>query len=147
MNPLLLLGLGLFLFARYGKAKPTGKRSEPSKTNLTPQGARVATTNVVLQGKLPCIDPKGPARLAKIKDLELQLKNVRQMLDEESSRSQPDEAYIAQLSKDAEVLIQAMTDAAVDHANKCKKYFEDFAKRSATPTQTIVTTTTSQRQV
>lgn len=146
MNPLLLLGLGLFLFARYGKKKPAGTRSEPSKTGLTPQGARVVTTNAVLQGKLPCIDPKGPSRMAAIKDLELKLKNVRQMLDEESARSQPDEAYIAQLSKEAEVLIQAMTDAAVDHANKCKKYFEDFAKRQATPaTGQPITTTTQTR--
>ena len=149
MEQLLLYGLGIWLLTRLGKKSSTPAQTPTPKAgrpDLTPQGARVVVTNAVLKGKLPCIDPAGPARLAAVKDLERQLSIVQQLLDDESQRSQPDEAYISQLSNDANLILQQMTNAAVDHANKCEKYFQDFAKRSQTPGQTFAPTTTAPAQ-
>lgn len=133
MQNILFLGLGLWILSRLGKQQPKGQRSAPSQTGLTPQGARVLTTNAVLNNQLPCMDPAGKARVFQIKEIEKQLKNIQAMIDQESQRSQPDEAYIANLSKDAERLMQEMTDKANDHAAKCQKFYEDFVKRQSTP--------------
>jgi hypothetical protein len=143
MQNILFLGLGLWILSRLGKPAPKGQRSAPSQTSKTPQGARVVTTNLVLNNQLPCIDPAGRARVNEVKELQKRLKEVQDLIDQESQRSQPDEAYIANLSKETEFLMQTMTDKANDHAAKCKKFYEDFAKRSQTPTQTTVTTTTT----
>lgn len=144
MQNILFLGIGLWILSRLGKPAPKGQRSAPSQTSTTPQGARVVTTNAVLNNQLPCMDPAGPARVFEVKQIEKQLKELQRMIDEESQRSQPDEAYIANLSKDAERLMQLMTDKANDHAAKCKKFYDDFVKRQTTPTTGQPITTTQQ---
>lgn len=144
MQNILFLGLGLWILSRLGKQKPKGQRSAPSQTGLTPQGARVVTTNAVLNNQLPCMDPAGPARVFEVKQIEKQLKEVQQLIDQESQRSQPDEAYIAQWSREAERLMQLMTDKANDHAAKCKKFYDDFVKRQTTPTTGQPITTAQQ---
>ena len=144
MQNILFLGLGLWILSRLGKQTPKGQRSAPSQTGLTPQGARVLTTNAVLNNQLPCMDPAGPARVFEVKQIEKQLKEIQQLIDQESQRSQPDEVYIANLSKDAERLMQLMTDKANDHAAKCKKFYDDFVKRQTTPTTGQPITTAQQ---
>jgi hypothetical protein len=144
MQNILFLGLGLWILSRLGKQQPKGQRSAPSQTGLTPQGARVLTTNAVLNNQLPCMDPAGKARVFQIKEIEEQLKNIQRLIADESSRSQPDEAYIAIWSKEAERLMQEMTDKANDHAAKCQKFYEDFVKRQSTPVTNQPITTTQQ---
>jgi ElaB/YqjD/DUF883 family membrane-anchored ribosome-binding protein len=90
------------------------------------------------------MDPAGPARVFQVKEIEKQLKAIQAMIDEESQRSQPDEAYLANLAKDAERLMQEMTNRANDHAAKCKKFYEDFVKRQSTPVTNQPITTTQQ---
>jgi len=132
MNPLLLLGLGIFILARYAKkpaaaTTPTGP-SAPGGSG-TPQGQQVVLTNTVVAGKLPCMDPDGRRRVFVIKELEKEMNELKRQLDDESARSQPDEVYIAQLSTRYNDVWNTMKAKSVEHAAKCKKYAEDFAKR------------------
>jgi hypothetical protein len=151
MNPLLLLGLGIFILARYAKkpaaaTTPTGP-SAPGGSG-TPQGQQVVLTNTVVAGKLPCMDPDGRRRVFVIKELEKEMNELKRQLDDESARSQPDEVYIAQLSTRYNDVWNEMKAKSVEHAAKCKKYAEDFAKRQATPkTGQPITTATQRRQV
>jgi hypothetical protein len=144
MQQLLFWGLGLWVLTRLNKRKPQGMPTPQQGVNVSPQAARVRTANAVLEGKLPCIDPAGPGRLAAIKDLERDLKTIQSLLDDESQRSQPDEEYIKQLSSDADLLMQKITDQANRHADLCKKYFEDYARRTSTPATGQAITTTDQ---
>lgn len=149
MQQLLFLGLGLWVLSRMGKkpAAPGLPTPQAGRPDLTPQGARVVTTNAVLQGKLPCIDPDGPNRVAEVKQLEAQLRVIQEEMNAESQRSQPDEDFLARLSKDADRIAQEMTDKANVHAAKCKKYFEDYARRTATPATGLPITTLAPNKI
>lgn len=144
MQQLLFWGLGLWVLTRLAKKPATGIPTPQQGVNVSPQAARVRTTNAVLEGKLPCIDPAGPGRLAAIKDLQNKLATIQALLDDESQRSQPDEEYIKQLSSDADRIMQQMTDDANRHADLCRKYFEDYARRTSTPATGQAITTTDQ---
>ena len=103
--------------------------------------------NAVLANKLPCIDPAGKNRVFDIKQMEKELNRLQGLLNDESQRAQPDEAYILQISQDYELVNRAMKAAAVIHLQKCQKYFDDFSKRPGSNTgQTSITTATNVRQ-
>jgi hypothetical protein len=94
------------------------------------------------------MDPDGRRRVFVIKELEKEMNELKRQLDDESARSQPDEVYIAQLSTRYNDVWNTMKAKSVEHADKCKKYAEDFAKRQATPkTGLPITTATQRRQV
>ena len=165
MNPL-LLGFAAALFFLLRKKKPTTTTTTtpgsgtsfavplgpPIPTNQpggagTPQGQQVVLLNAILANKLPCIDPAGKARVFDIKQMEKELNRLQGLLNDESQRAQPDEAYILQISQDYELLNRAMKAAAVIHLQKCQKYFDDFSKRPGSNTgQTSITTATNVRQ-
>jgi hypothetical protein len=74
------------------------------------------------------------------------LKNIKEQLDTESQRAQPDEVYIAQLSTDYNNLWNQLKAGSADHAAKCQKYFDDFSKRPGSNTgQTSITTAQQSR--
>ena len=150
MNPLLLLGIGLFLLTRFKKTTtttttPNGAGVSPPGGSGTPQGQVVVLTNTVVRGDFPCMDPDGRRRVFVIKEMEKEMNNLKQQMDDESARSQPDEAYIAQLSAQYNAVWNAMKAASVDHANKCKKYAEDFVRRQSTPVTGQPITTAQER--
>lgn len=158
MNPLVLVGaVALFFLLR--KKPPTTTTTAPGSgssfavplgppipTNQpggsgTPQGQQVVLLNAVLANKLPCIDPAGKQRVFDIKQMEKELNRLQGLLNDESQRAQPDEAYILKISQDYELLNRAMKSAAVIHLQKCQKYFDDFSKRAGSNTgQTSITT-------
>jgi hypothetical protein len=166
MNPL-LLGFAAALFFLLRK-KPTAATTTttapgsgtsfavplgpPIPTNQpggagTPQGQQVVLLNAILANKLPCMDPAGKARVFDIKQMEKELNRLQGLLNDESQRAQPDEAYILQISQDYELVNRAMKAAAVIHLQKCQKYFDDFSKRPGSNTgQTSITTATNVRQ-
>ena len=79
--------------------------------------------------------------------MEKELNRLQGLLNDESQRAQPDEAYILKISQDYELLNRAMKSAAVIHLQKCQKYFDDFSKRPGSNTgQTSITTATNVRQ-
>ena len=93
------------------------------------------------------MDPAGKARVFDIKQMEKELNRLQGLLNDESQRAQPDEAYILQISQDYELLNRAMKSAAVIHLQKCQKYFDYFSKRPGSNTgQTSITTATNVRQ-
>jgi len=159
MNPL-LLGFAAALFFLLRKKKPTTTTTTtpgsgtsfavplgpPIPTNQpggagTPQGQQVVLLNAILANKLPCIDPAGKARVFDIKQMEKELNRLQGLLNDESQRAQPDEAYILKISQDYELVNRAMKAAAVIHLQKCQKYFDDFSKRPGSNTgQTSITT-------
>jgi hypothetical protein len=158
MNPL-LLGFAAALFFLLRKKKPTTTTTAPGSgtsfavplgppipTNQpggsgTPQGQQVVLLNAILANKLPCMDPAGKARVFDIKQMEKELNRLQGLLNDESQRAQPDEAYILQISQDYELVNRAMKAAAVIHLQKCQKYFDDFSKRPGSNTgQTSITT-------
>jgi hypothetical protein len=164
MNPL-LLGFAAALFFLLRKKKPTTPTPAPGSgtsfavplgppipTNQpggagTPQGQQVVLLNAILANKLPCMDPAGKARVFDIKQMEKELNRLQGLLNDESQRAQPDEAYILQISQDYELVNRAMKAAAVIHLQKCQKYFDDFSKRPGSNTgQTSITTATNVRQ-
>ena len=112
----------------------------------TPQGQQVVLLNAILANNLPCIDPAGKSRVFQIKEMNKERMALQKAIDDESQRQQPDEAYINQLSNDLNIIMQALQNAGVIHLQKCQKYFEDFAQRSQTPTQTFSPNTTAQQQ-
>ena len=145
MNPLVIFGaVALFFLLR--KKPPTTTTAPGSGTSFavplgppistnqpggsgTPQGQQVVLLNAVLANKLPCIDPAGKQRVFDIKQMEKELNRLQGLLNDESQRAQPDEAYILKISQDYELLNRAMKGAAVIHLQKCQKYFDDFSKR------------------
>jgi hypothetical protein len=158
MNPL-FLGLAAALFFLLRKKTTTTTTTAPGSgtsfavplgppipTNQpggsgTPQGQQVVLLNAVLANKLPCMDPAGKARVFDIKEMEKELSRLQRLMDEESQRAQPDEAYILQISQQYAPLYNAMKAAAVIHLQKCQKYFDDFSKRPGSNTgQTSITT-------
>jgi len=147
MNPL-LLGFAAALFFLLRKKKPTTPPpGQPGPGTKTPQGKLVILTNAVLANKLPCIDPAGKQRVFVLKEIEKQYNAIKEQLDTESQRAQPDEVYIAQLSTDYNNLWNQLKAGSADHAAKCQKYFDDFSKRPGSNTgQTSITTATNVRQ-
>jgi len=150
MNPLLLLGLGLFLFVRLKKTTtttttPSGAGVSPPGGSGTPQGQVVILTNNVVRGDFPCMDPDGKRRVFVIREMQKEMNDLKQQIDNEDARSQPDEAYIAQLSAQYNAVWNAMKAASVDHADKCKKYAEDFVRRQSTPVTGLPITTAPER--
>jgi hypothetical protein len=160
MNPLLLgLAAALFFLLRKKTTTTTTTTTAPGSgtsfavplgppipTNQpggsgTPQGQQVVLLNAVLANKLPCMDPAGKNRVFDIKQMEKELMRLQMLMDEESQRAQPDEAYILQISQQYAPLYNAMKAAAVIHLQKCQKYFDDFSKRPGSNTgQTSITT-------
>jgi len=163
MNPLVIAG-AVVLFFLLRKKPPTTTTAPGSGTSFavplgppiptnqpggsgTPQGQQVVLLNAVLANKLPCIDPNGKQRVFDIKQMEKELNRLQGLLNDESQRAQPDEAYILQISQDYELVNRAMKAAAVIHLQKCQKYFDDFSKRPGSNTgQTSITTATNVRQ-
>jgi hypothetical protein len=157
MNPL-FLGLAAALFFLLRKKTTTTTTAPGSGTSFavplgppiptnqpggsgTPQGQQVVLLNAVLANKLPCMDPAGKNRVFDIKQMEKELLRLQMLMDEESQRAQPDEAYILQISQQYAPLYNAMKAAAVIHLQKCQKYFDDFSKRPGSNTgQTSITT-------
>jgi hypothetical protein len=158
MNPLVLVGAAV-LFFLLRKKKPTTTTTAPGSgtsfavplgppipTNQpggagTPQGQQVVLLNAILANKLPCMDPAGKARVFDIKQMEKELNRLQGLINDESQRAQPDEAYILQISQDYELVNRAMKAAGVIHLQKCQKYFDDFSKRPGSNTgQTSITT-------
>ncbi len=87
------------------------------------------------------MDPAGKARVFDIKQMEKELNRLQGLINDESQRAQPDEAYILQISQDYELVNRAMKAAGVIHLQKCQKYFDDFSKRPGSNTgQTSITT-------
>ena len=147
MNPLVLAGAVVLFFLLRKKPPTTPPPGQPGPGTKTPQGQLVILTNAVLANKLPCIDPAGKARVFDIKQMEKELNRLQGLLNDESQRAQPDEAYILKISQDYELLYRAMKSAAVIHLQKCQKYFDDFSKRPGSNTgQTSITTATNVRQ-
>ena len=165
MNPLVLgIAAALFFLLRKKPTTTTTTTTPGSGTSFaiplgppiptnqpggagTPQGQQVVLLNAVLANKLPCMDPAGKARVFDIKQMEKELNRLQGLLNDESQRAQPDEAYILKISQDYELLNRAMKSAAVIHLQKCQKYFDDFSKRPGSTTgQTSITTATNVRQ-
>jgi hypothetical protein len=159
MNPLVLVGAAVLFFLLRKKPTTTTTTAPGSGTSFavplgppiptnqpggagTPQGQQVVLLNAVLANKLPCMDPAGKQRVFDIKQMEKELNRLQGLLNDESQRAQPDEAYILQISQDYELLNRAMKSAAVIHLQKCQKYFDDFSKRpgNAPTGQTSITT-------
>ena len=165
MNPLLIgFAAALFFLLRKKPTTTTTTTTPGSGTSFaiplgppiptnqpggagTPQGQQVVLLNAVLANKLPCIDPAGKQRVFVLKEIEKQYNAIKEQLDTESQRAQPDEAYIAQLSTDYNNLWNQLKAGSADHAAKCQKYFDDFSKRPGSNTgQTSITTATNVRQ-
>jgi len=129
MNPLVIAGAVVLFFLLRKKPPTTPPPGQPGPGTQTPQGQLVILTNAVLANKLPCIDPAGKQRVFVLKEIEKQYNAIKEQLDTESQRAQPDEVYIAQLSTDYNNLWNQLKAGSADHANKCQKYFDDFSKR------------------
>ena len=129
MNPLIIAGAVVLFFLLRKKPPTTPPRGEPGPGTQTPQGQLVILTNAVLANKLPCIDPRGKQRVFVLKEIEKQYNAIKEQLDAESQRAQPDEVYIAQLSTDYNNLWNQLKAGSADHAAKCQKYFDDFKNR------------------
>ena len=159
MNPLVLVGAAVLFFLLRKKPTTTTTTAPGSGTSFavplgppiptnqpggagTPQGQQVVLLNAVLANKLPCMDPAGKQPVFFNKQMEKELNRLQGLLNDESQRAQPDEAYILQISQDYELLNRAMKSAAVIHLQKCQKYFDDFSKRpgNAPTGQTSITT-------
>ena len=129
MNPLVLAGAVALFFLLRKKKPTTPPPGQPGPGTQTPQGQLVILTNAVLANKLPCIDPAGKQRVFVLKEIEKQYNAIKEQLDTESQRAQPDEVYIAQISTDYNNLWNQLKAGSADHAAKCQKYFDDFSKR------------------
>jgi hypothetical protein len=166
MNELLLLGLGVWLLSR------ARKKDDEAPDNTTPDVVPFTAANVqayknlntkslfdrrlansarrvtpdgtgkrILDGTYKCFAPGGAERVAAIKKVYADLDRIQTRINN-STGERREEARRDKVEKDNERAI-----LVAEHYMLCEKWFEDFAKKTTTPTQTIVTTTTSQRQV
>jgi hypothetical protein len=108
-----------------------------SARRVTPDG----TGKRILDGTYKCFAPGGAERVAAIKKVYADLDRIQTRINN-STGERREEARRDKVEKDNERAI-----LVAEHYMLCEKWFEDFAKKTTTPTQTIVTTTTSQRQV
>jgi hypothetical protein len=166
MNELLLIGLGVWLLSR------ARKKDDEAPDNTTPDVVPFTAANVqayknlntkslfdrrlansarrvtpdgtgkrILDGTYKCFAPGGAERVAAIKKVYADLDRIQTRINN-STGERREEARRDKVEKDNERAI-----LVAEHYMLCEKWFEDFAKKTTTPTQTIVTTTTSQRQV
>ena len=169
MNELLLLGLGLFILSR------VRKKDDEAPDNTTPDVVPFTASNVnayknlnttsvfdsrlakearrvtpdgtgknIVDGTYKCFAPGNQSRRAAIIKIYEDLDRLQTSINN-STGTRREEYRKDRREKDNERAI-----LVAEHYMLCEKWFEDFAKRTTTPTQTTVTTTTmapAQRQV
>jgi hypothetical protein len=109
------------------------RRLASSARRVTPDG----TGKAIVDGSYKCFDPGSAQRVAAIKKVYQDLDRLRVRIAN-STGERREEARKDLREKDDERAI-----LVGEHYMICEKWFEDFAKRSQTPTQTTVTTTTT----
>lgn len=168
MNELLLLGLGVWLLSRAGKKDETPDNTTPAVVPFTAQNVNAyknlnttstfdnrlakearrvtpdGTGKNILDGTYKCFAPGSAQRIDAIRKVYADLDRLQTRINN-STGERREEARKDRREKDNERAI-----LVAEHYMLCEKWFEDFAKRTTTPTQTTVTTTTTapaQRQV
>jgi rRNA maturation endonuclease Nob1 len=109
------------------------RRLASSARRVTPDG----TGKAIVDGSYKCFAPGSAQRIDAIKKVYQDLDRLRVRVAN-STGERREEARKDLREKDDERAI-----LVAEHYMICEKWFEDFAKRSQTPTQTTVTTTTT----
>ena len=140
MEQLLLYGLGIWLLTRLRKPDAPAPAPKGGKGGLVRAGIPNSTTKDIVAGKFVCRDPQGPARVAKLAQIDAMLERKKLQARQATGERKRD------LQRDITELTGERDIVADDHVRKCIAFEEYLKTYNVTPSQTFSPKTTTAQQ-